>query len=93
MGFRSVGFGRHFALVAPCNVIQDGARKEETSRADNARFGVVIFSAPVGENGAYRTYWLLRDRNFSQAFSSKPVFGISPDRLRRFKRNLRHSLE
>ncbi|HEU4509648.1 MAG TPA: hypothetical protein VFR78_15490 [Pyrinomonadaceae bacterium] len=39
---------------------------EDTSRADNARFGVVIFSAPVGENGAYRTYWLLRDGDFSQ---------------------------
>lgn len=44
---------------------------EDTSRADNARFGVVIFSAPVGENGAYRTYWLLRDRDFSQAFFFK----------------------
>ncbi|MDX6499460.1 MAG: hypothetical protein QOG23_2720 [Blastocatellia bacterium] len=40
---------------------------EDVSRTDNARFGVVIFSAPSGENGAYNTYWLLRERDLSQA--------------------------
>ena len=44
---------------------------EDTSRTDSSRFGVVIFSAPSGENGAYRTYWLLHDRDFSQAFFLK----------------------
>lgn len=40
---------------------------EDTSQTDNARFGAVIFSAPNGENGTYHAYWLLRDRDLSQA--------------------------
>ncbi len=39
---------------------------EDTSQTDGARLGVVIFSAPNGGNGTYRTYWLLRDRDLSQ---------------------------
>ena len=40
---------------------------EDTSRTDATRFGVVIFSAPSSENGIYRVYWLLRDRDLSQS--------------------------
>jgi hypothetical protein len=57
--------------AAEANRHHFGAIIKDTSRADNARFGVVILSAPVGEDGAYRTYWLLRDRDFSQAFFFK----------------------
>jgi len=40
---------------------------EDTSRTDNTRFGAIVFSAPNGANGAYRTYWLFHDRDLSQA--------------------------
>lgn len=40
---------------------------EDTSQTTPARFGVVIFSAPTGEKGAYRPYWLRRDQEFSEA--------------------------
>lgn len=60
LGYASESNRHHFAAII-----------KDTSRADNARLGVVIFSAPLGENGAYRPYWLLRDRDFSQAFFFK----------------------
>jgi hypothetical protein len=60
LGYASESGHHHFAAII-----------KDTRRADKARFGVVIFSARVGENGAYRTYWLLRDRDFSQAFFFK----------------------
>lgn len=34
----------------------------------DARFGVVVFSAPSGRNGAYNSYWLFRDRDLTQAY-------------------------
>lgn len=60
LGYASESNRHHFAVII-----------KDTSRTDNARFGVVIFSAPVGENGAYRAYWLVRDRDFSRAFFFK----------------------
>ena len=42
----------------------------ETTRSDNNRFGLVIFSAPRGANGSYRPYWILRNTDLSGAFFS-----------------------
>jgi hypothetical protein len=38
----------------------------DTSRSDDARFGLVIFSAPTGGDGSYRPYWLYRQRDLSR---------------------------
>lgn len=37
----------------------------DTQRNDPNRFGLIIFSAPRSENGSYKAYWVLRDRNLS----------------------------
>lgn len=46
-------------------IVVDTSRKE-----DDDRFGVVVFSAPRGEKGAYKPYWLLRNKDLSRAFFS-----------------------
>ena len=38
----------------------------DTQRPDDARFGLVIFSAPQNGDGAYQPYWLYRDRDLSR---------------------------
>jgi len=38
----------------------------DTQRIDDARFGLVIFSAPKNGDGAYQPYWLYRDRDLSR---------------------------
>jgi len=38
----------------------------DTQRTDDARFGLVIFSAPKNGNGAYQPYWLYRDKDLSR---------------------------
>lgn len=42
----------------------------DTTRNNETRFGVLIFSAPRGAKGAYRVYWLMRDKDLSEAFFS-----------------------
>ena len=39
----------------------------DTTRTDDARFGLVIFSAPKSEDGAYVAHWLYRERDLSRA--------------------------
>jgi len=39
----------------------------DTTRMDDARFGLIIFSAPRSKNGAYVAHWLYRDRDLSRA--------------------------
>jgi hypothetical protein len=38
----------------------------DTRRTDDARFGLVIFSAPKNGNGTYQPYWLYRERDLSR---------------------------
>jgi hypothetical protein len=38
----------------------------DTHRADDAHFGLVIFSAPKNGAGIYQPYWLYRDRDLSR---------------------------
>ena len=38
----------------------------DTTRTDDARFGLVIFSAPRNRNGAYVPHWLYRGRDLSR---------------------------
>ena len=38
----------------------------DTQRTDDARFGLVIFSAPKSGDGTYQPYWLYRDRDLSR---------------------------
>jgi hypothetical protein len=38
----------------------------DTHRTDDARFGLVIFSAPKDGDGTYQPYWLYRDRDLSR---------------------------
>jgi len=42
----------------------------DSSKSENERFGIVIFSAPRHEHGIYKPYWLLRDKDLSRAFFS-----------------------
>ena len=42
----------------------------DTQLHNDDRFSVVTFSAPRGQGGAYRPYWLLRDQDLSGAFFS-----------------------
>jgi hypothetical protein len=38
----------------------------DTHRTDDARFGLVIFSAPKNGDGAYQPHWLYRERDLSR---------------------------
>ena len=38
----------------------------DTQRTDDARFGLVIFSAPKNGDGTYQPYWLYRERDLSR---------------------------
>ena len=38
----------------------------DTHRTDDARFGLVIFSAPKNGDGTYQPYWLYRERDLSR---------------------------
>jgi hypothetical protein len=38
----------------------------DTQKTDDARFGLVIFSAPKDGDGTYRPYWLYRERDLSR---------------------------
>ena len=38
----------------------------DTHRTDDARFSLVIFSAPKSGDGTYQPYWLYRDRDLSR---------------------------
>lgn len=42
----------------------------DTKREPPSNFGVVIFSAPRDFKGAYRPYWLIRDRDLSSSYFS-----------------------
>ncbi len=42
----------------------------EVTRKDDSRFALVVFSAPRGSNGAYRPYWVMLDKDLSEAFFS-----------------------
>jgi hypothetical protein len=39
----------------------------DTTRADDSRFGLIIFSAPKSRKGAYAAHWLYRERDLSRA--------------------------
>ena len=39
----------------------------DTHRTDDARFGLVIFSAPKNGDGTYQPYWIYRERDLSRS--------------------------
>lgn len=43
----------------------------DTTRTDNARFSLIIFSPPEGQKNMYRRHWLYRDRDLSRTSVSR----------------------